>query len=147
MRTIPIMLCFVSIAAAADASWIEGSWQWSRERTIEALSQGVSEAKASLEKGLPLAGATWILDSGQLEVIRDGRTSGKMNYFIRPIDDDRFELLHDTPDGEQIYVIIRKTDFGFCSRWGGDYSKPPMPAEYETCYVPTDAQQGDKAGF
>ena len=132
-------LALLATDVAADTSWIEGKWEWSRERTIETLSYGSRDLRVSLDQSLPDAGPTWILDSGRMEIVEQGESGDKFNYFIRPIDSESFELIFDWPQKPQHYVIVRKTSFGFCYRHGGDYSKPPMPPGYETCYVPLDA--------
>lgn len=140
LRWLIASLVLVSgVSTLADESWLEGSWVASKEHTIAALAQGDPQAKKALgESSLEFEGR-WIIESGTIQIERKGAALERTVYYIRPIEEGIFELLIGLPDGEQNYVIIHRTDFGFCYRYGGDYSHPPSPEPHFECYVPADA--------
>ena len=123
-----MMLCLPS-AAGADLSWFEGHWKWNRPATIEAMSRGSEVDREATEKNLTDDDGELLVDSGTITIIDDdGTVTGPFEFATRPIEVDRFEMMFEAED------IISRISAGFCTRWGGDYSKPPMREGYESCY-------------
>lgn len=122
----------------ADESWIEGRWVASRDHTIEELAQGNSEGIVMLAKSMGEIDSIWVVDSGQIQVVRYGSSGERANYFIRPIRVGVFEMLIDLESGDQQYVIVHRRSFGFCYEYGGDYSHDETTGIQE-CYVRDDA--------
>ena len=122
----------------ADTAWFEGTWIWSRERSIDLWSQGDPAIAADLEEVAPDVVEIWVVDSGTLKVIADGEAFGPENYFVRPISDVEFEVIHEIPIGKLHHNIVQRTEFGFCIRRGGDYVEEPFTKERGTCFVPHD---------
>ena len=131
-----LLLLAVLIPASswADESWIEGRWKLSRSHTIAELSQGDPESRALLDVQMSTSDVFWEIDSGQIEISRDGADVGRTNYFTRPVEEGIFEMIFDLEDGDQNYILVFRHDFGFCYAFGGDYSSDPF-LESKECYV------------
>lgn len=132
------LLLYSGTSVFGNESWLEGTWVVSKEHTIAALAQGSAQAKKALEEGSLEVEAKWIVESGTIQIERKSSQLERTVYYIRPIEEGIFEIVFDLPDGEQNYVIIHRTDFGFCYRYGGDYSHPPMQKPFAECYVRVD---------
>ena len=131
--TVLMMLC---CAVYADASWLQGRWQWDREATLEKMSHGIDHLRGKLDQLLPSSGQIWHIQGDSIAATQNGETLWESQYTISEIEDGRYELV---PVGDELEsrIELYRNQNGFCYTYANKYTdgEPSAPE----CYTPADA--------
>ena len=111
-----LLLMAASSNAGYEFSWLQGSWQSDRARTI-AANPDVRKLPSEVQlKFASILGSTiWKIEGARISISHpeSGETLSD-TYTVHPIGPDRFHLDMANEDGT--FVLVR-TDFGFCTEW------------------------------
>jgi hypothetical protein len=137
-----LILSLASAHGAADEHlWLEGIWRSDADSTIEANPVVETFSTDVRRRFRSLFGKTaWNISGGILSASHDGVPAYSAPYFIRPANDEGFELVLDGKEHSDIFSI-RRTEAGFCATlspsWVNESATWTKPAFVE-CYVRTD---------
>ena len=143
MKTIVLVSTFIVLSNAdVGFGWLEGRWISHADSTVTANPQVSQFDEDTMEKFRSLFGHTvWDISNGMFTAIQRDVAVGPAAYSIRPIENDRFELIIDDPDLHTMFIIWRNGP-GFCAKlqphWVSEFATWTKPSIVE-CYVPADA--------
>jgi hypothetical protein len=113
-----ILAAIIAGAAwADDFLWLEREWISDADATMAANPQlnKLDDSKRAKFKSI-FGEMRWRFADGIFEINRPGAPEPRSTpYFIRPIDEKRFEIVSELDDYQSAFVIWR-TDLGFCTR-------------------------------
>ena len=131
MRYVAITLLAIiaMVASADDFLWLEREWISDADATMVANPQIKNLDGSTLAEFKNIFGEMrWRFSDGILHFVLPGATEPLSNpYFVRSVDDERFEIVIEIDHHQNVFAIWRSAD-GFCTRPEPDWIPDDLEA-------------------
>ena len=131
-----LLLIIAPATLADDFLWLEREWISDADATMVANPQlmKLSDSKRAEFKSI-FGEMRWRFSDGVFEFVPPGTTEPLSSpYSVKPVDDERFEIVTELDHHQNIFTI-RRTDVGFCTRPEPDWIPDDLEAWTESVIV------------